>query len=183
MIPGMIRATSCRQISAPPRRCATLFCHEDNWRAALPRHRAGICRPDQDHRGHRQTRRRGNGAKATESPPNNPYGLTIGPDGALYVCEVDNHRVVRIDLQERPHHGGGGRRPERLLRRRRTGPGASLNQPYEVLFDRAGNMFFVEMQNHVVRRVDAKTQDHFHRRRDRQAGFQRRRRSRRPRPN
>ena len=34
---------------------------------------------------------------------------------------------------------------------------ASMNEPYEVRFDRAGNMFFAEMQNHVVRRVDAKT--------------------------
>src|SRR5437660_852697 len=30
---------------------------------------------------------------------NNPYGLTIGPDGALYFCEVDNQRVRRLDLQ------------------------------------------------------------------------------------
>jgi streptogramin lyase len=34
---------------------------------------------------------------------------------------------------------------------------ASLNEPYEVRFDRIGNMFFVEMRNAVVRRVDAKT--------------------------
>ena len=30
---------------------------------------------------------------------NNPYGLTIGPDGGLYFCEVDNHRVRRLDLE------------------------------------------------------------------------------------
>ena len=35
---------------------------------------------------------------------------------------------------------------------------ASLNQPYEIRFDRSGNMYFADMQNHVVRRVDAKTQ-------------------------
>ena len=34
---------------------------------------------------------------------------------------------------------------------------ASLNQPYEVRFDPTGNLYFVEMQNHVVRRVDAHT--------------------------
>jgi sugar lactone lactonase YvrE len=34
---------------------------------------------------------------------------------------------------------------------------ASLNEPYEVRFDQHANMFFVEMQNHLVRRVDAKT--------------------------
>ena len=88
---------------------------------------------------------------------NNPYGLTIGPDGALYFCEVDNHRVRRLDLEthtlstvagsgKQGYSGDGGPALE-----------ASLNQPYEVRFDHAGNMFFVEMQNHVVRRVDART--------------------------
>jgi sugar lactone lactonase YvrE len=88
---------------------------------------------------------------------NNPYGLTTGPDGGLYFCEVDNHRVRRLDLKtqrlstvagngNQGYSGDGGPALE-----------ASLNQPYEVRFDHAGNMFFVEMQNHVVRRVDART--------------------------
>ena len=34
---------------------------------------------------------------------------------------------------------------------------AQLNEPYEVRFDRHGNVFFVEMKNNIVRRVDAKT--------------------------
>jgi DNA-binding beta-propeller fold protein YncE len=35
---------------------------------------------------------------------------------------------------------------------------AELNEPYEVRFDRDGNMYFLEMQNHIVRRVDGTTQ-------------------------
>ena len=87
----------------------------------------------------------------------NPYGLTIGPDGALYFCEVDRHRVARVDLKtaaittiagtgEKGYHGDGA-----------LATAARLNQPYELLFDKSGNLYFVEMQNHVVRRVDAKT--------------------------
>jgi sugar lactone lactonase YvrE len=34
---------------------------------------------------------------------------------------------------------------------------AELNEPYELRFDRDGNMYFVEMQNHVIRRVDRMT--------------------------
>jgi len=35
---------------------------------------------------------------------------------------------------------------------------AELNEPYEIRFDRAGNMYFVEMKNCIVRRVEAKSQ-------------------------
>src|SRR5207248_9238874 len=36
-------------------------------------------------------------------------------------------------------------------------PISSLNEPYEIRFDKSGNMYFAEMQNRVVRRVDGKT--------------------------
>jgi sugar lactone lactonase YvrE len=99
----------------------------------------------------------GDGGPGVEAQVNNPYGLVIGPDGALYFCEIGNHRVRRLDLKthkistvagngQKGYSGDGGPALE-----------ASLNEPYEVRFDRSGNMFFAEMQNHVVRRVDAKT--------------------------
>jgi streptogramin lyase len=88
---------------------------------------------------------------------NNPYGLTTGPDGALYICEIDNHVIRRLDLKtgQLSTVAGNGRRGY-------SGDGgpataASLNEPYEIRFDKQGHMFFVEMKNHIVRRVDAKT--------------------------
>lgn len=99
----------------------------------------------------------GDGGPAAAAELNNPYGLTIGPDGALYICEVDNNVVRRLDLKtgqistvagngQKGYAGDGGPALE-----------ASLNQPYEVAFDHAGNMFFAEMPNHVIRRIDAET--------------------------
>ena len=38
----------------------------------------------------------GDGGPAIAGQTNNPYGLVIGPDGALYFCEVGNHRVRRL---------------------------------------------------------------------------------------
>ena len=88
---------------------------------------------------------------------NNPYGLTIGPDGALYVCEVDNNRVVRLDLKTGRLSVAAGNGTKGYSGDGGLAISASLEQPYEILFDKSGNMFFVEMRNHVVRRVDAKT--------------------------
>jgi streptogramin lyase len=88
---------------------------------------------------------------------NNPYGLVIGPDGALYFCDIDNHVVRRLDLKKKTVTTVAG-----TGRKGNSGEGvpalqADLDQPYEVRFDSAGNMFFVDMPNHLVRKVDRRT--------------------------
>jgi sugar lactone lactonase YvrE len=86
-----------------------------------------------------------------------PFGVEIGPDGALYITEVRHHRVRRLDLAtgELSTVAGCGRRGYSGDGRRAMD--AELNEPYEVRFDRDGNMYFVEMQNYIVRRIDRKT--------------------------
>ena len=87
----------------------------------------------------------------------NPYGLVIGPDRALYFCDLDNQRIRRLDLRtrrttsvagngQRGYGGDGG-----------LATAASLNMPHEIQFDSAGSMYIAERDNHVVRRVDMKT--------------------------
>src|SRR5262245_44079041 len=36
--------------------------------------------------------------EAAQALVNNPYGIVIGPDAALYFCEVDTGRTRRLDL-------------------------------------------------------------------------------------
>jgi DNA-binding beta-propeller fold protein YncE len=99
----------------------------------------------------------GDGGPATEAQINNPYGLVVGPDGALYFCEIGNHRVRRLDLKTHRISTAAGNGQKGYAGDGGPALAATLNEPYEVRFDKAGNMFFAEMQNHVVRRVDAKT--------------------------
>jgi len=93
----------------------------------------------------------------SDTQVSNPYGLVIGPDGALYFCDLDNQRVRRLDLKTRhlttvagngqkAYRGDGGPATE-----------ASLNMPHELRFDARGDLYIAERDNHVVRKVDRKT--------------------------
>jgi DNA-binding beta-propeller fold protein YncE len=92
-----------------------------------------------------------------ETQVNNPYGLIIGPDGALYFCDLDNQRIRRLDLitrrlttiagsGKRGYEGDGGPAIQ-----------AALNMPHELRFDRNGDMYVAERDNHVIRKVDGRS--------------------------
>ena len=100
----------------------------------------------------------GTGSKGfSDREVNNPYGLVIGPDRMLYFCDLDNQRIRRLDLKthlttsiagngERAYGGDGG-----------PATAGALNMPHEIAFDAAANIYIAERDNHVVRKVDART--------------------------
>ena len=82
-----------------------------------------------------------------------PFGVVLDPEGRLCFCDLGNHRICRVDLRSRRletivgtgesgHSGDGAPALE-----------ADIREPYEIRFDRAGNLYFVDMPSHVVRRV------------------------------
>ena len=98
----------------------------------------------------------GDGSAANKAQLDQPFGIVRGTDGALYICDTNNHLIRRVDRKgiittvagsgKKGYAGDGGLATK-----------AELNEPYEIRFDKQGNMFFVERLNHIVRRVDAKT--------------------------
>src|SRR2546422_5319448 len=97
------------------------------------------------------------GGAANRTPINNPFGLVIGPDGALYWADFGSNRVLRLDLiantisviagnGTKGHLGDGG-----------PAKSAQLNAPHEVRFDTKGNIYVAERDSHVVRYIDTKS--------------------------
>lgn len=92
----------------------------------------------------------------SEIQVNNPYGLVIGPDGALYFCDLDNQRIRRLDLKTRRLTTVAGNGTRGYAGDGGPALAAALNMPHEIQFDRARNLYIAERDNHVVRKVDAK---------------------------
>lgn len=86
---------------------------------------------------------------------NNPYGLVIGPDGALYFCDLDNQRVRRLDLKTHRTSAVAGNGQKAYAGDGGLATAASLNMPHEIQFDSDGHLYIAERDNHVIRKVDA----------------------------
>lgn len=94
----------------------------------------------------------GDAGPATAAQINNPFGIVRGPDGSLWFCEYGGQRIRAIlstgviitvvGNGTTGYSGDGG-----------SARSASLNLPHEIRFDRAGDLYFVDMQNHAVRKV------------------------------
>lgn len=98
----------------------------------------------------------GDGGPATAAKIDNPFGVVRGPDGAIWFCQYTGQRISRVTADGKIHNmAGSGKKGY-------TGDGgpateAAFNLPHEIRFDRAGNFYIADMQNHAIRRVDAKT--------------------------
>ena len=87
----------------------------------------------------------GNGAKF-----NNPIGMTMGPDGNIYVADAAGQRIRKVTpAGVVTTFAGTGVAGDN------NGPAsqATFNAPWGLCFDAAGNMYVAEYLNHLVRKI------------------------------
>jgi sugar lactone lactonase YvrE len=95
----------------------------------------------------------GDGGPATRAALHKPYDVRADSRGNLFVADVGNHRIRRIDSDgiittvagtgEPGYSGDGG-----------PAAGARLDTPYGVFLDGRDRLWIADTENHVVRRVD-----------------------------
>lgn len=95
----------------------------------------------------------GDAGLATQAFLNQPHHLTVDGEGNLYVADVSNQRVRKVDTigiittvagnGTEGFHGDGGPATE-----------ASLSSPHGVAADSAGNLYIADVKNHRIRKID-----------------------------
>ncbi len=99
----------------------------------------------------------GDGAKALSAKLNQPFGVVVGLDGDIYFCDTGNHVIRRVSRKNgkistiagtgKAGYSGDGGPAEK----------AELFEPYELRFHKNGDLYWVEMRNQLVRKLDAKS--------------------------
>ena len=82
---------------------------------------------------------------------NHPSGIVRDASGNLFVCDRDNHRIVKITTAGVTSVFAGGT----MGFVNGTGAAAQFNQPYAITMDAAGNFYVGDRINHAIRKITA----------------------------
>lgn len=98
----------------------------------------------------------GDGGPAHQAALNNPHSIQFGPDGHLYICDIGNHVIRRVDMKTgviSTYAGTGkaGDTPDGA-----PIAGTPLRGPRSLDFDRAGNLWLATREGNQVFRFDLK---------------------------
>jgi streptogramin lyase len=99
----------------------------------------------------------GDGGLATEALLNSPHSIQFGPNGDLYICDVSNHVVRRVDMATGLISTFAGTGQPGLTPDGSPLAGTPLNNPRSIEFDRDGNLWLVTREGNQVFKCDLKT--------------------------
>jgi DNA-binding beta-propeller fold protein YncE len=93
---------------------------------------------------------------AIEAGISGPSGLTLGPDGDLYIADTFSGRIRRVDLATGIISTVAGDGGEYRFSGLPSEFSTSLSRPYGIALDRAGNLLITDSDSHLIRRWDRK---------------------------
>ena len=102
----------------------------------------------------------GDGGAAVEAQLNRPGGLTIGPDGHVYIADSFNNLVRKVDPVTGliTHVAGTGEKApfedEDAIGDGGPATMARLRGPIDLAFDADGNLYVTDALHHRIRRID-----------------------------
>lgn len=104
----------------------------------------------------------GDGDLAVKAELKNPHSIQFGPDRNLYICDIGNHVIRKVDISTGristfAGTGKAGKTPD-------GSPiaGTPLNGPRSLDFDKEGNLWLATREGNQVFRFDLKSQRIFH---------------------
>src|SRR6202140_2138016 len=97
----------------------------------------------------------GDGGPAKAALLNGPFDIAFDAAGNLYFSDTFNHRIRRVDARSAVISTVAGNGNAGYAGDGSPATNASLNEPYGIVVDRAGNLYIADRLNRRVRRVDA----------------------------
>jgi len=97
----------------------------------------------------------GDGGSATLALLNGPFDVAFDRAGNLYFSDTFNHRIRRVDARTGVIATVAGNGDARYSGDGGPALRASLNEPYGIAIDTAGNIYVADRLNRRVRRIDA----------------------------
>ncbi|GAA3834866.1 hypothetical protein GCM10022403_079560 [Streptomyces coacervatus] len=99
----------------------------------------------------------GDNQPAVNAQLNSLHGVAVDSGGNLYIADLGNHRVRRVDATTRQISTVAGNGTAGFNGDNQPAVNAQLNSPIGVAVDSGGNLYIAEYRNHRVRKVDART--------------------------
>jgi streptogramin lyase len=99
----------------------------------------------------------GDGGPADKAQLNDPHSIGFDPAGDLYICDVKNHRVRKVDMKTGIISTFSGTGEKQVPSDGAAIAGAPLSGPRALAFDTDGNLWLALREGNMVLRLEAAT--------------------------
>jgi len=99
----------------------------------------------------------GDGGAATQAQLKQPHSIQFGPEGDLYICDIGNHRVRKVDLASGVISTFAGTGEKQRTPDGAPIDGTPLNGPRALEFDGDHSLYLALREGNAIYRIDLKT--------------------------